>query len=158
DAAKIERPYLQPQPVDWTQPLTPNALAIIAVLENPDLKAQRAKLGVTAAQAFAARLLPDPQIQANYDKLLSGPDMFDAFGGQLPMDLNQRRMAKVTRQSSEADKQQVRLDLAWAEWQTAGQARLQGVRVLSLTQQLGIAKTRAASAESLFERASRAAA
>src|SRR5258708_7869979 len=86
DAAKIGRPFLQPQPIDWTQPLTPDALAIIAVLENPDLKAQRAKVGVTDAQSFAARLLPDPTFQANYDKLLAGPDAFDAFGGQLAMD------------------------------------------------------------------------
>jgi outer membrane protein TolC len=156
DAARIDRPYLQPQPVDWTQPLTPNALAIIAVLENPDLKAQRAKAAVADAQAFAARLLPDPTVQASYDKLLAGPDPFDAFGGQLALDLNQLRTARVTRQNGEASRNQVRLDLAWAEWQTAGQARLQGVRVLALTQQLAIARTSAASAESLFERASRA--
>ncbi|WP_246331844.1 TolC family protein [Sphingomonas chungangi] len=156
DAARIDRPYLQPQPVDWNQPLTPNALAVIAVLENPDLKAQRAKVGVTDAQAFAARLLPDPQIQANYDKLLSGPDMFDAFGGQLAMDLNQLRTAKVERQSNEAAKKQVRLDLAWAEWQTAGQARLQGVRILALTRQLGIAREGSASAEQLFAESERA--
>jgi len=156
DASRIDRPYLQPQPVDWTRPLTPNALAIIAVLENPDLKAQRAKVGVSDAQAFAARLLPDPTFQANYDKLLAGPDMFDAFGGQLAMDLNQLRTAKVTRQNNEATRQQVRLDLAWAEWQTAGQARLQGVRILALTQQLAIARTSAASAEQLFAASSRA--
>jgi outer membrane protein TolC len=156
DAARIDRPFLQPQPIDWTQPLTPNALAILAVLENPDLKAQRAKVGVTDAQAFAARLLPDPTVQANYDKLLAGPDAFDAFGGQIAMDLNQLRTAKVERQSNDAGKRQVRLDLAWAEWQTAGQARLQGVRILALAQQLAIARVSAASAEQLFAASDRA--
>ncbi len=73
DAAKIDRPFLTPQPIDLSQPLTPNALAVIAVLENPDLKAQRAKSGVTDAQAFAARLLPDPSFQGSFDKILSGP-------------------------------------------------------------------------------------
>ncbi len=156
DAARLDRPYLQAQPIDWTQPLTPNMLAIIAVLENPDLRAQRAKTGVTDAQAFAARLLPDPTVQANYDKLITGPDMFDAFGGQLAMDLNHLRTAKIERQSNEAGKRQVRLDLAWAEWQTAGQARLQGVRILALTEQLAIARTSAASTERLFAASSRA--
>src|SRR5579859_2435352 len=156
DAARLDRPYLQAQPIDWTQPLTPNMLAIISVLENPDLKAQRAKTGVTDAQAFAARLLPDPTVQANYDKLIAGPDMFDAFGGQLAMDLNRLRTAKVERQSNEAGKRQIRLDLAWAEWQTAGQARLQGVRILALTEQLAIARTSAASTERLFAASSRA--
>lgn len=156
DAAKIDRPYLQPQPIDLSQPLTPEALAVLAVVENPDLKAERAKVGVADAQAFAARLLPDPQFQANFDKLLAGPDPDNGFGGQLALDLNQLRTAKVTREGSDASKRQVRLDLAWAEWQTAGQARLLGVRIVALTKQLAIAKASAAAAESLFERASRA--
>jgi outer membrane protein TolC len=147
DAAKIDRPYLTPQPIDLSAPLTPNALAVIAVLENPDLKAQRTKAGVTDAQAFSARLLPDPSFQGSFDKLLRGPDEFNGFGGQIGFDLNALRTARVTRQSGEAAKRQVRLDLAWAEWQTAGQARLQGVRVLALETQLEVARTSAASAQ-----------
>jgi outer membrane protein TolC len=156
DATKIDRPFLRPQPIDLSQPLTPNALAVIAVLENPDLRAQRAKVGVSDAQAFAARLLPDPQIQGNFDKLLSGPDAFNALGGQIALDLNQLRTARVTRQNADASKRQVRLDLAWAEWQTAGQARLQSVRILALLRQRDIARASAASAEMLFKRAARA--
>lgn len=158
DAAKIDRPWLDPQPIDWNAPLTPDALAIVAVLMNPDLKAQRTKVGVADAQAFAARLLPDPQFQANFDKLLSGPDTMNAFGGQLAFDLNQLRTSAVTRQAGEASKRQVRLDLAWAEWQTAEQTRLQGVRVLALDAQLANLKASAASAQDLFDHASRAAA
>ena len=41
DASHIQRPYLTAQSIDLSAPLTPNALAVIAVLENPDLKAQR---------------------------------------------------------------------------------------------------------------------
>lgn len=150
DAQKIDRPFLAPQPIDLSQPLTPNALAVIAVLENPDLKAERAKLGVTDAQAFAARLLPDPAIQANYDKLLSGPDMFDAFAGQIGLDITTLRTARITREEGAANRRQVRLDLAWAEWQTAGQARLQGVRIVSLEQQHAIAQDSVTAAERLF--------
>jgi cobalt-zinc-cadmium efflux system outer membrane protein len=157
EATKIDRPFLTPQQIDLSAPLTPNALAVIAVLENPDLKAQRTKSGVTDAQAFAARLLPDPTAQVSFDKLLSGPDIFNGFGGQLGFDLNQLRTARVTRQSGEAAKRQVRLDLAWAEWQTAGQARLQGVRVLALEDQLAVARASAASAEKLFAASKRAA-
>ncbi|MDB5679513.1 TolC family protein [Sphingomonas bacterium] len=157
DAQKIDRPYLTPQSIDLNQPLTPNALAVIAVIENPDLKAQRAKAGVTDAQAFAARLLPDPTFGANFDKILAGPDVFNAFGAQLGFDLNAIRTARVTRESGEAAKRQVRLDMAWAEWQTAGQARLLGVRILALTEQFSIAREGAASAERLFAAAQRAA-
>lgn len=157
DAQKIDRPFLTPQPVDPTQPLTLNALAVIAVLENPDLKAQRVKAGVSEAQAFSALLLPDPAVSGNFDKVISGPDTFNGFGGSLGFDLNQIRTARVVRQSSDATRRQVRLDLAWAEWQTAGAARLQGVRILSLEQQLVIARAGSANADQLFAAAQRAA-
>jgi cobalt-zinc-cadmium efflux system outer membrane protein len=150
DAAKIDRPWLQPQSIDLSLSLTPNALAVIAVLENPDLKALRAKTGVTDAQAFAARLLPDPTAQLGFDKLLSGPDAFNGLSGQLGIDLNTLRTARVTRESGEAAKRQVRLDLAWAEWQTAGQARLQGARIVALEAQLGLARLTAGSADRLL--------
>lgn len=157
DAAAIDRPYLTPQAIDLGQPLTPNALAVIAVLENPDLKAQRAKLGVADAQAFAARLLPDPTVQLGFDKLLSGPDSFNAFAGQLGLDLSQLRLARVNRDVGAATARRVRLDLAWAEWQVAGQARLLGVRILALEAQIAIARAGVAASSRLFD-ASRAAA
>ena len=157
DAQKIDRPYLAPEPINLSAPLTPNALAILAVLLNPDLKALRAKTGVTDAQAFAAGLLPDPSFQASFDKLLSGPDIYNGLGAQIGFDLNQLRTRAATRASSQASKRQVRLDLAWAEWQTAGQARLLGVRVLTLTDQLAIALASAETAQRLFEASSRAA-
>jgi cobalt-zinc-cadmium efflux system outer membrane protein len=150
DAGAIDRPWLTPQSIDLAQPLTPNALAVIAVIENPDLKALRAKAGVADAQAFAARLLPDPTAQLGFDKLLSGPDLLNGFAGQIGFDLNALRTARVTRKSGEAAKRQVRLDLAWAEWQTAGQARLHGVRIVALEAQMELAKASAASAETLF--------
>lgn len=156
NAQTIDRPFLGPQPIDLSQPLTPNAIAILAVMESPDLKALRAKNGVTYAQAFAARLLPDPIVQGSFDQRLSGPDPFNGFAGQIGFDLNQLRLAKVNRVSGEASKQQVRLDLAWAEWQAAGQARLLGVRVLALIDQLALAQASAASAQRLFEATARA--
>ena len=130
--AIVERPFLKPQPIDLEQPLTLDALAVITVIENPDLKALRAKTGITDAQAFAARLLPDPTAQLGFDKRLSGPDPFNGLAAQIGIDLNQLRMARVTREAAAANRRQVRFDLAWAEWQAAGQARLLGVRVVAL--------------------------
>lgn len=157
DAQKIDRPYLKPEVIDLSASLSPNALGILAVLLNPDLKALRAKNGVTDAQAFAAGLLPDPTFQASFDKRLSGPDKYNGFGAQLGFDLAQFRTRAVTRASSEASKRQVRLDLAWAEWQAAGQARLLGVRIVALTRELAIAQTSATAAGRLFDASSRAA-
>ena len=132
-ASKIDRPFLTAQPIDLGAPLTLNALAVITIIESPELKALRAKSGVTDAQAFAARLLPDPTVQFGFDKRIGGPDPFNGFAGQIAFDLNQLRLRRVTRQAQAATKDQVRLDLAWAEWQAAGQARLLGVRIAALT-------------------------
>ncbi len=156
DARKIDRPYLTPQAIDLTLPLTPNALAVIAVIENPDLKALRIKSGVTDAQAFAARLLPDPTFSANFDKILKGDDVHLGLGSQLGFDLSQLRTGRVVRESGAATKRQVRLDLAWAEWQTAGAARLQGVRITALEQQLVFATESAAAARDIFATVQRA--
>ena len=158
DAQKITRPFLAAQAIDLSAPLTPNALAVIAVLENPDLKALRAHLAVADAQVFAASLLPDPAVQGGFDKLLSGTDPLNGFNSQLALDLSQLRTRRVQRQSGDATMRQVRLDLAWAEWLTAGQARLQGVRVSALEQQLPLFAASAASAQKLFDAASRASA
>ena len=157
DASKIERPFLVAQPVNLAEPLTPNALGVIAVLQNPDMKALRLKTGVVDAQAFAARLIPDPTVQFGADAPVAGPDTLLAFAGSLGLDLGVLRTRKVTAESAAAANLQVRLDLAWAEWQTAGAARLQGVRVLALTRQLVLAQASAASAENLLGRSLRAA-
>lgn len=156
-AMKINRPFLRPQPIDLSRPLTFNEIAVITVLANPDLKAQRTKAGVTDAQAFAARLLPDPTAQLSFDKLISGPDMLNGFGGQLGFDLAQLRTARITRESGAASKAQVRLDLAWAEWQAASNAQVQAVRIVALERQLVFGRATLASAQSWLGRVQRAA-
>lgn len=157
DAEKIDRPFLKPQSIDLARPLTPNALAVIAVLENPDLKALRTAAGVTDAQAFAARLLPDPTVALSADKVISGPDDTLGLGAQFGFDLSRLRTARVTRESAAAGKRKLRLDLAWAEWQTSGAARLQGVRIVALGAQLRLAQQSAASAQNAYDISHRAA-
>jgi len=156
-AAKIDRPFLKPQTIDLSAPLTPNALAVIAVLENPDLKALRTKASVVDAQAFAARLLPDPTAQVGTDKVLSGPDGFMALAGQLGFDLSMLRTRAAQRAKNTALASQVRADIAWAEWQTACNARLQGARVVALRAQLPLAQASAAATQQLYDHAARAA-
>ena len=158
DAATIDRPFLKPTNIDLAAPLDDNAIAVIAVLGNPDLKAMRTKAGVTDAQVFAARLLPDPTFSLGFGQILSGPDPFNEIASGLGLDLNALRTGKVRRQAAEAQAKQVRLDLAWAEWQTAGQARLQAVRIRRLEAAIDLLKTDDVAAESLLARNLRAAA
>lgn len=156
DAGAIDRPYLHPATIDLAQPLDMNAIATIAVIANPDLKALRARAAVADAQAFAARLLPDPNFSLAANKVLSGPDPFLDLAGALGLDISALRTAKVRRTGADALARQVRLDLAWAEWQTAGQARLQAARLASFEQLVPILAASNSTARALLERTLRA--
>ena len=156
-ASAIDRPYLTPVPVDLTAPLDLNAVAVIAVVNNPDLRAQRARAGVSDAQLFAARLLPDPTFGFGVDHILSGPDPLDAIMGQIGLDISALRSRNAVLAGAKADAEAVRLDLAWAEWQIAGQAKLQAIRSVYLAEAQRLWGLSKASADSLLTRSLRAA-
>lgn len=156
DTASIDRPYLRPAPVDLSKPLGLNAVSLVTVVANPDLRAQRARAGVTEAQAFDARLLPDPSVSLEFDKILSGPDHLSNLLASVVQEINALRTRHVRVEGAREAARQVRLDLAWAEWQTAGQARIQAVRIRSLARALTVAEARDDSARSLLERMLRA--
>lgn len=157
EAATIDRPFLKPVEIDLAKPLDLSAIAVLAVINNPDLKAQRLQAGVADAQVFTARLLPDPTFSIGASTVLSGPDPFLDIATVLGFDLNSLRTQGVKVRTAKAKADQVRLDLAWAEWQTSGQARIQAVRIHWLEQTVRLASASRASAESLLQRSLRAA-
>ena len=156
-ADKIQRPWLKPVTLDLSAPLTPDAVATLAVINNPDLKAARVRAGVSDAQVFAAGLLPDPSVSLGASKVLSGPDPFLDIARSLALDINALRTRAVTREKAKAEARQVRLDLAWQEWQTAGQARIQAVRIQALEQVVALASRSAQAQQELFDRTQQAA-
>jgi len=156
EASSIDRPYLAPVAIDLSAPLDPNEIAIIAVLSNPDLQAMRVRAGVSDAQVFAAGLLPDPSFNFGIDHILSGPDPVDNIAGALGFSLNTLRTLSVLRDQAKQQALQVLLDLAWAEWQIASNARLQAVRILELRRALEIATASEQSAATLLSRYLRA--
>lgn len=156
-AGTIDRPWLKPVSIDLAQPLDPNAIAVIAVIANPDLKARRERAGVSDAQVFAARLLPDPTFSLGANPVLSGPDTLVDIASSLGVDLNALRTRGVTIAAARGATDQVRLDLAWAEWQTAGQARLQAARILGLERSAALAAITRTAADSMLARTLRAA-
>ena len=112
-------------------PLDMDAVATLAVLRNPDLAAARASMHVAAAQAFAAGILPDPQVNASTDhptdRVASKSDPrypeFNAYGFGLGIDLQSLLTYGSRRASANAALRQARADLLWREWQTVAQAR-----------------------------------
>jgi len=158
DATLKSHPRLKPVAIDLSQPLTPEALGLIAVIANPDLKAARAKAKVADAQVFSAGLLPDPVITLGADHILSGPDMTDALLAQLAVDLVALRDRRVTLEGQRAARNQVRLDLAWQEWQTAGKARLLAARIAGLGRTLSLDREEKTAADADLARVETAAA
>ncbi len=152
DAQSIDRPFLRPTAIDLDAPLDGNAVAVLAVLNNPDLKAMRTRAGVTSAQVFAAGLLPDPSFSAGLDHILSGPDPVDNLAASFGFDVNALRTRHILVKLDRAGERQVRLDLAWSEWQMANNARAQAVRVTELERQFQLLDASRRTAQSLLQR------
>jgi outer membrane protein TolC len=158
DASTLKHPRLTPVEIDPAKPLTPEEIGLIAVVASPDLKAARAKAGVAEAQVFDAGLLPDPTLTLGADKLLSGPDMFNAWLVQIVQDLAALRDRPTALEQARQAARQVRLDIAWQEWQTAGQARLLAVRIAALERIAAIDAATKANADDMLQRVLAAAA
>lgn len=156
DASAIRRPFLRPTRIDLARPLDLNAVATIAVLANPDLQALRARAGIGEAQVFAAGLLPDPTFSLGIEPLIFGADPVANIAAGLGFSLNGLRTRSVARHQLRAQARQVRLDLAWSEWQTAGQARIQAVRVIQLGQYAVLAGQSSVTASAMLARVLRA--
>lgn len=155
-AARFEHPILTPVYIDFGKPLTADMLAILAVVGNPDLQAARKRAGVSAAQVFAARLMPDPAINLSYDRRLSGPDPFDALAGQLVYELTALRDQRVANAAARATADQVHFDIAWQEWQTAEQAKLLAARISGLSETVELLAAAKADEDDIVARMMRA--
>ncbi|MGH8461210.1 MAG: TolC family protein [Stenotrophobium sp.] len=151
-AADLHQPRLAPVTLDFSNPLTPDELAVIAVLANPDLKALRAQQDVAQAQVFAAGLLPDPQLSLGLDHPLTR-GYTNAFAAGLGLDIGALFVRGKNIDAAQSAAQQVRLDIAWQEWLAAGQARLLAVRIGSLNQALQLTEDSRRIADTALTRA-----
>ena len=129
-ARDLQHPALAPVALDFSKPFPPAAIAVLAVLGNPDLRALRARAQIAQAQVFAAGLLPDPTLSLTVDHALRPANTPTAYAGSLTLDLLGALATRaVDLRAARAANEQVRLDLAWQEWLTAGQAQLLATRL-----------------------------
>ena len=111
-------------------------VAMLAVVNSPALKVKRDELGIARAQAFAAGLLPDPQLSFGKDfPTHGGPGTSSAYNLGLSEDISSLLTRSSRRAAARSQAEQVNLDLLWAEWQTVAQARLLFGQVLTLRAQ-----------------------
>jgi outer membrane protein TolC len=129
-------PELGSHPFDPSRPLDMDEVAMIAVVNNPDLKAMRREVGVAEAQAFAAGLLPNPQLSVAYGVLITGVGATaSSASATLGEDIVPLLTRSARRRAAAANERSVRLNLLWQEWQIVSQARTLFARAVELERQ-----------------------
>lgn len=128
------RPPLRPALSDLAHPglvlparLSVADVALLAVENNPDLRAARTQLGVARAQVLQAGILPNPVISSSYSPVLSGPGTTAAWSAGLSTDLKALVTLSARRAAARAAAAEVNASLLWQEWQVIGKARLLAV-------------------------------
>lgn len=137
--ADMPLPELAAYPFDPSDGLDITEVAMLAVANNPQLKVARDDSGISRAQAFAAGLLPDPQLGITRDAPTNGSvGNMSAFNLGVSYDVNGLVKRSAAKGAADAAERQTDLTLLWQEWQVVGQARLLFVRNMTQQKLLGI--------------------
>jgi outer membrane protein TolC len=128
-------------------------VAMLAVVNNPELRLLRADAGVTRAQAFSAGLLPDPQLALTRDTVMGSPaGATVAFTAGLAVDIAALLARSSTRGAADAESRKSSLELLWQEWQAVAKARLLFIKLDAIARsQAVLAQRRAALRQRLDE-------
>ena len=137
-AASMPTPELRAYPFDPANGLDATEVAILAVANGPQLRVERDKAGVAHAQAYAAGLLPDPQLNYEHDRpaAKSPEGTTTAYTAGLTFDLGNLITRSARVRSARAGARKVDLNLLWSEWQTIAQARTLFDRVYFLRERV----------------------
>jgi outer membrane protein TolC len=125
-AQQLKHLLLKPIILDLKNGLSPDEAAILAVLENPQLRVERNKLSIANAQLLQAGLLPNPTISYNLANTTGGLDSgkVQGYGLSLNWDITALLSQANKINAAQKDKQSINLQLAWQEWQIAQAAKL----------------------------------
>jgi outer membrane protein TolC len=138
-ASDLPLPEIGTHPFDPSRPLDMDEVAMIAVVNNPDLKAMRDQVGIAEAQAFAAGLLPNPSFAFAYGALLGGVGATTgSVSATFAEDIVPLLTRSARRRAASANERGVRLNVLWQEWQIVSQARTLFTRAVELERQRAV--------------------
>ena len=128
--AQLSFQEFRPHIFNPTDGLDSDEVAMLAVVNNPQLRQARDGLGIARAQSFAAGLLPDPQLDLTFDHHTNGTTgNTNAFNFMPSFDVNALLLRSSRVGAAKADERRVNLGLLWQEWQVISQARLLFTRI-----------------------------
>lgn len=104
-------------------PLDIDAVVRLALENDPDLKAARAKRGVADAALIQSGILPNPSLAGAFLPLVSGVGVAPAWSVGLSTDIKALVTYRSRQRAARDTAGQAAADLLWQEWQVAGQAR-----------------------------------
>jgi len=115
-------------------------VALLAVLNSPNLRATRAQLSEAGAQLTQAGLLPDPQLAVSADVPTSNdPSLVTGYSFGLGFDLQSLITRGAKQDAATEHARAVYLNVLWQEWQIIQQARMLYRRILIEQQQTSMA-------------------
>lgn len=143
-------PRIPAAQVDTQVKLSEMDLARMTLALNPDLQAQRARLGVAKAQLTALGIVPDPQVSMSRDRP-SGIGLVDALGAGLNLDIASLLTLPQRRRGASSAAEQVSYEVAWSEWLTVNQVRTLARRQAALERQVALSNEAAAAAHGVLQ-------
>jgi outer membrane protein, heavy metal efflux system len=137
-ASRLKQPALRPVEINLRNGIGPDEAAVLAVLLNPTLRADRDRRGLAAAQLIQAGVLPNPQISYARDYVVGGntAGTITAFGLSGSWDFTSLITLLPKIETARTNVRSVDLDIAWVEWQAAQAARTALYRVVALEAEL----------------------
>ncbi|WP_414441012.1 TolC family protein [Burkholderia sp. 22PA0106] len=155
DPAAMPSPALAAHRFDPSDGFDIDEVAMLAVANNPDLRLARDDLGIAHAQAFAAGLLPDPQISVSSD-YPGQVGLGRAFSYGLAMDVMAIVTRGANRKAADAAARKTDLALLWQEWQVVVQAKQLFVKARFQAAMLPLLDAQRELARSRFDQTQRA--
>jgi outer membrane protein TolC len=129
DRRQMPLPELVAHEFDAEGGLGMTEIAMLAVVNNPDLKVARADARIAHAQAFNAGLLPDPQFHFGFDFPYGAAGAVTAFNMTLSEDILALIQHSANSKAAQEDARKTDLNLLWQEWQVVAKARTLVVKV-----------------------------
>jgi outer membrane protein, heavy metal efflux system len=141
-AKEFRHPILKPRSIDFERGISAQDAAIIAVIANPALLAERDRRGIAKAQLLQAGILPNPTFSYSLDIPTGGntDGTVNAYGLGLDWDIKALLTRGAQVEAARSQAASVDLEVAWNEWQVAESAKQHVYRFLYLEKQLAVAR------------------